>query len=73
MGEVIRDEDFRRRVRLAQEFLDPGKSEVIGAGVLLTGVRRRCHKAQLPTRHSGDAEPRPAETHSMPPSCTLFS
>ena len=26
MGEVIRDEDQRRRVRLAQEFLDPGMS-----------------------------------------------
>jgi hypothetical protein len=24
MAEVIRDEEVRRRVRLAQEFLDPG-------------------------------------------------
>ncbi len=26
MAEVIRDEDERRRMRLAQEFLDPGMS-----------------------------------------------
>jgi hypothetical protein len=28
MGEVIRDEDQRRRVRLAQEFLDPGMRRI---------------------------------------------
>jgi hypothetical protein len=36
MGEVIRDEDLRARVRLAQEFLDPGTPESIAASSMLT-------------------------------------
>jgi hypothetical protein len=64
MGEVIRDEDFNRRVRHAQEFLDPGRWEAIGDESRLTSLRRRCYEAKLPARHSGDAEPRTAETHS---------
>ena len=36
MAEVIRDEELRRRIRLAQEFLDPGiHYQFLQAGQLL--------------------------------------
>jgi DNA replication licensing factor MCM3 len=40
MTEVIRDEEVRRRIRLAQEFLDPGTHhEHIQATQMLTGAQ----------------------------------
>jgi hypothetical protein len=69
MAEVIRDEDVRRRVRLAQEFLDPGMLDAVSGGPRLTNPRRRCCKAKLPSRHFGHVEPRTAATHSASSSC----
>jgi hypothetical protein len=69
MGEVIRDEDVKRRVRLAQEFLDPGMLDAIAGGPRLTKPCRRCREAKLPSRHFGHVEPRTAETHSASPLC----
>jgi hypothetical protein len=40
MTEVIRDEEVRRRIRLAQEFLDPGMHGLrFGEAQILTMIR----------------------------------
>lgn len=40
MTEVIRDEEVRRRIRLAQELLDPGtRSEYRGSVSILTNTQ----------------------------------
>jgi hypothetical protein len=38
MAEVIRDEEVRRRVRLAQEFLDPGMFSRLQMKLMLTST-----------------------------------